>query len=360
MWDLFVKTFIHFGMPVVAAYHLVMGSVFLNTAAQDATHFEKAGDLFLTPVRYLLCGKVAVLEEGKYHLIQQFDYNSYWSMKTAVSVLSLPVALPVGCTLKAVGHLFQDVRCRRAQMFADLFSTQVTSNLDLYRRLGVPISSTFESAEPPEHVRRPGEENVLPCEKALFKEIVRLFDENQIPYWVDCGTCLGVYRYGGAIPWDGDIDLAILSPDFQNALHALNQLDPEKYQVQDWSSRSLPQTYLRVYIKENRNHIDIYHFALDPQERLLSSILSNGESPFMIESWKVHERRFTVPTSYDTIFPLRKAQFDGIEVCVPNQTKLYLQQRYGENIGPIKVYNEATGEYERDLSHPYWLLPHVY
>ena len=360
MWDQFVKAFIHFGMPVVAAYHLISGSVFLNTATVDAMHFEKAGDLALTPVRYLLCGKRAVLEEGRYRLVQQFDYNSHWAFKTTVSILSTPIALPVGSALKAIAHLSKEVRERRARLISDISSVGIKSNLELYRHFGLPISSTFEALEPPLYQRRPGEENVLPLEKKLLKKMARLFDEHQIPYWVDCGTCLGTYRYGGAIPWDGDIDIAILAPDFRNVVQVLNRLDPEEYQVQDWSNRSLPETYLRIYIKENRNHIDIYHFGIDPKNRQLSSILSNGESPFMIESWKIHERRFTKPSSYDTIFPLKRAQFDGIDVWAPNKTKLYLQERYGENIDPIKVYNETTGEYEKDLSHPYWLLPHVY
>lgn len=67
-----------------------------------------------------------------------------------------------------------------------------------------------------------------------------------------------------------------------------------------------------------------------------------------------------VPSAYETVFPLKKALFDGIEVYVPNQTKKYLQERYGENISPVKIYNEITGEYEKDLSHPYWQLPYVY
>ena len=358
MWDQLVRGIIYCGMPVVAAYHMVISSLFLNTAAEDGAPLERVADLVLTPVRYLLCGKVAVLEEGKYHLVQQFDYEQSWATKTTLSFLSLPIALPVGSVLKAASYLSHDVQARRAQIIADLSTP--SSNRALYEQWGLPLVSTLEEIEPPQHRRRPGEENVLPLEKALFKEIVRLFNEHDIPYWVDCGTCLGTYRYGGAIPWDGDIDLAILSPDFHNAVAALSRLDPEKYQTQDWSNRSNPATYLRIYIKENRNHIDIYHFAIDPATRHLTSILSNGESPFMVESWKVHERRFTNPTSYDTVFPLKRAMFDGIEVTVPNKTKLYLQERYGENIEPIKIYNEVTGVYEKDLSHPYWLLPHVY
>ncbi len=360
MWDQFVKGFIYFGMPVVTAYHLLTGNVFLNTSAQDATGFEKAGNLVLTPVQYLLCGKAATPEGETYRLDEQFDYRNYLAFKSTVSLLSLPVSLPIGSCLKGLAYLSQATRDRHAKVVSAINSVKISSNLDLYRHLGIPLSSTPTPIPSPQYQRRPGEESVLAQEKELLCQIVSLFNENQIPYWVDCGTCLGAYRYGGAIPWDKDIDMAVLLPDFQNVMRVLNQLDPEKYHVQDWSNRCLPKTYIRVYIKENRNHIDIYHYAIDPEKRTLTYILSNEESSFMVESWKIRERRFKFPSSFDTIFPLRKAQFDGIEVSVPNQTEKYLQERYGENIGPIKIYNEATGEYEKDLSHPYWQLSHVY
>ena len=66
-----------------------------------------------------------------------------------------------------------------------------------------------------------------------------------------------------------------------------------------------------------------------------------------------------MPTNFEVVFPLKKASFDGVEAFVPNRTKEYLQQRYGENIDPAKIYNEQTGSYEKDLNHPYWQQPYT-
>lgn len=360
MLDKLIQGMIYAGLPAVAAYHFVCSNIFLNTAAQDAMGFEKAGNIVLTPVQYLLAGKVAIKDQDNYQIQQRFDYHHYLSLKSTAAVLSLPIALPVGSFLKGVGYLSENTRLRHKSIETALESKEVHSNTDYYRKIGLTLTEAEQVLEPPQYKRRPGEENALKCEKELLKEMVKLLKENQIPFWVDCGTCLGTYRYGGAIPWDGDIDIAILYPDFDNVMHALNGLDKTKYQVQDWSNRCKPKTYIRVYIYENRNFIDIYHFSIDPEKKVLTSILSNEDSAFMAESWKIRERRYLVPTSYDIVFPLKKAYFDGIEVYVPNKTKEYLQQRYGENIGPVKLYNELTGEYEKDLSHPYWQLPHVY
>ncbi|MBP7074285.1 MAG: LicD family protein [Rhabdochlamydiaceae bacterium] len=360
MWDQFVKWVTYYGMPVVTAYHLVIGNVFINTAADNATGFEKAGNMILTPVQYVFCGKTAVYENGSYKIKQTYDYNSRLALKMTVSLISTPISLPIGALVKAVGYLSQETKERHDLIAKALDSREVQSNIDYYKKLGLPISSTHELVDPPQYQRRPGEENKFALEKALLKDIVRIFNDNQIPYWLDAGTCLGTYRYGGVIPWDKDVDMAILMPDFQNALNLLKGLDPEKYQVQDWSHRCHPATYIRVFIKENRNHIDIYNYKIDSENKTLTYFVTCMDSCLMTKAWKTYESRFTKPTPFDTIFPLRKASFDGIEVFVPNKTKLFLQGLYGENIGPIKIYNEATGEYEKDLSHPYWKEPCVY
>jgi hypothetical protein len=360
MLDKLTQGIIYIGLPVVAGYHFICSNIFLNIAAQDAEGFEKAGNLVLAPVQFLLAGKIALKDHDKYQIQQRFDYHNYLPFKSTAAIFSLPISLPLGTLLKGIGYFSEATRLRHDAIEAAIESKEVHPNIDYYQKMGLIIKEADQVLEAPAYKRRPGEENALKLEKDLLKEMVRLLKENQIPFWVDCGTCLGAYRYGGAIPWDGDVDLAILFPDFDNVMHALNGLDKTKYQVQDWSNRCNPKTYIRVYIFENRNFVDIYHFAIDPEKKTLTSILSNGESSFMAESWKIRERRYVIPTSYDTIFPLKKAYFDGIEVNVPNKTKQYLQERYGENIGPVKLYNELTGVYEKDLSHPYWQLPHVY
>ncbi|MCB1084080.1 MAG: LicD family protein, partial [Simkania sp.] len=156
---------------------------------------------------------------------------------------------------------------------------------------------------------------------------------------MDCGTCLGAYRYGGIIPWDNDLDLAAIEEDFDNIMHALQALDETKYAVQDWSNRCRPGTYIRVYINSSRNHIDIYMNAIDAENETLTNILSYGESNFMAESWKIRERMFGKPIPFDVIFPLKKAKFDGIDIPVPNQIEVYLSYKYGPNISPVMIYN---------------------
>ena len=268
----------------------------------------------------------------------------------------------MGTIVKSAAYLSPKTREKYRQLRAQIDWNQTISNNDYYCSLGIQVEN-FREALPLQvkyHQRRAGDENKLIADKGALKEITRLLTEKEIPFWADCGTCLGAYRYGGIIPWDNDLDLAIIDADFDNVMHALKELDPTKYTVQDWSNRCHPKTYIRVYIKSSRNHIDLYTNVIDKENQTLTHILSYGESNFMAESWKIRERMFSKPVPFDVIFPLKKAHFDGIDIPVPNQTRVYLTYKYGPNIEPVKVYNEKTDDYEKDLSHPYWMIPLVH
>lgn len=341
------------GMPIVYFYVSICGNIFLNKAAEDAIGLEKLGNELLSPVQYILAGKT--IKAGSYEEVQRFSYTEGFVWKTAGSVALLPLSLVAGSAVKGTAYLFAETRDRHRKIALAVQSTQVHSHLSHYMEMGLPLGSLKEEMLiPKNYERRPGDEHVLKAEKEALKEVARLFTENNIPFWVDCGTLLGTYRYGGAIPWDNDIDMGILAPDFENAKHVLNALDPEKYLVVDWSGRTKPGTFLVVCIKETGSRIDIGHFAIDQEKKKITLVLSNEDSIFLPEIWKTTERRFVIPTPFEMIFPLKKAFFDGIEVFVPNQTEAYLQARYGQDLRPSKVYDPITHQYEKDLTHPYW------
>lgn len=354
------------GLPVTALYHTVCSNAFLNVSATDATGLEKAGNVCLLPVRYLLAGKLArpvFSGEGYpigYRSEQEFAYDDdmFW-WRTAAAYCALPSSLVAGSVLKGLSLLSYNNPSRKDMLSvtAKEGATFLSPHDEYYRSIGIEMT-TIDRAEAiisQGYPRRPEDIRKLRAEKEALREITSILHEEGIVYWLDCGTCLGAYRHGGNIPWDWDLDMAILQNDFGNVRKLLSsRLDPEKYAVQDWSSRDKEESYLKVYVRETGCLIDIYHFRIDPGSRSLRWVLSNVDCAFLPESWKVRERSYVVDTPFEYVFPLKKANFDGVEAFVPRETEKYLQQRYGENIGPAKIYNPDTGEYEKDPTHPYW------
>ena len=347
---------IYFGMPAVTIYHLLCSNVFLNTTAEDAQGLEWLGNVVLAPYRYIFVGQKAqvVDAEWRYEFVQSFDYHDDLFLKSAGAIISLPLSVTLGSALKGAALFSPQARAHHTQIKKARQATYIQSQHEYYQNVGIDLKPTEERCIPLGYQRRPCDQQHLAAEKQAFIAITKELKKNGILYWADCGTCLGAYRYGGVIPWDNDLDIAILERDFCNMKRALNALDPSLYLVEDWSNRLFPNTYVRVYVRTTRQYIDIYTYAIHAEQHSIQYICSNLHNMFLCKGWKINEGRYTIETPFEVVFPLKLAPFDGIEIPVPCQTEKYLQMRYGENLSPVKIYNADTDSYEKDLSHPYW------
>ena len=79
-------------------------------------------------------------------------------------------------------------------------------------------------------------ENLSPHQAALLsmlKDFDRVCGAHGIPYVLFSGTALGAVRHQGFIPWDDDVDVMLLRPDYERFFsEAAQDLNPEKYYVQ--------------------------------------------------------------------------------------------------------------------------------
>ena len=351
--------FLHLGMALVGYYHTFCENTWINTSFENAQGLEKIANVLLMPTQYLCEGKLISYDGEQFTVKQRFQYETGKKIYSPVALTFFTPGVILGSICKKVALLSPEVALRHKKLKKELRSKKIVSKSSYYCSLGIPINDWREGEKliSQGYKRRPGDEKVLEVDKEALKEIVALLSEANIPFWVDCGTCIGTFRYEGILPWDNDIDIAILVDDFQNVRHVLRQLDRKKYVAQDWSSRGRPETYIRVYVKESRNHIDIYHNDIDVKNKTVTYIIAHENSSFMAADWKERERRQAAPIPFDVVFPLKRGNFDGIAVPVPNQTARFIQSKYGPNITPPWVYNKETGKYEKDLSHPYWEVP---
>lgn len=68
-------------------------------------------------------------------------------------------------------------------------------------------------------------------EKGILDYVVSVCEKHGIPYFLAYGTLLGAVRHGGFIPWDDDIDIALLRPDYIRLLSAIDADGDARYGV---------------------------------------------------------------------------------------------------------------------------------
>ncbi len=79
----------------------------------------------------------------------------------------------------------------------------------------------------------------------VLREVLKVLDELNIPYYMQGGTMLGAIRHEGFIPWDDDVDLGIIREDYERLLQVVSDKLPENLE-------------LRTYQDETDHH---YYFA---------------------------------------------------------------------------------------------------
>lgn len=60
----------------------------------------------------------------------------------------------------------------------------------------------------------------------------RICKKHNLPYWLGYGTLLGAVRHGGFIPWDDDLDIAMMRKDYKKLLKILPDELPDDLSLQ--------------------------------------------------------------------------------------------------------------------------------
>ena len=96
----------------------------------------------------------------------------------------------------------------------------------------------------------------------IVLEIDRICRKNNIPYALCFGSALGIYNYGGFLPWDDDADIGMLREDYDRFKQHLNELDSSICYFQDhdtdpeyrWGYGKLRRTGTK-YIRVGQEHL---------------------------------------------------------------------------------------------------------
>ena len=48
---------------------------------------------------------------------------------------------------------------------------------------------------------------------SILQEFIKVCETLNLKYFLVCGSCLGAVKYKGFIPWDDDVDVALVRDD---------------------------------------------------------------------------------------------------------------------------------------------------
>lgn len=100
----------------------------------------------------------------------------------------------------------------------------------------------------------------------LLKCFTEICDRLSIKYYLVCGSALGAVKYKGFIPWDDDVDVAMLRPDYERFLNEAPQYLPEEFFLQTcYSDADYPNIFAKIrnsnttYIEKSASKLNINH-----------------------------------------------------------------------------------------------------
>lgn len=231
--------------------------------------------------------------------------------------------------------------------------------------------------------------SILRQQQLRMLELLNVIDiickKYQIPYWLSSGTLIGAARHKGFIPWDDDLDIEMLRPDYLRLIKVLpkelpshialqtNDTDPNFISIYGkirdrMSYLEETNSYDRIF-KERGIYIDIFPIERVPYCLAWISGHMQGQIYNQLNNKKLKEKTiirrirkiywfntrigfpilrliskfipgkeyrhsfgtaFFKPRYLKDIFPLTEMEFEGKMFPVPHNTDSLLRKIYGD------------------------------
>lgn len=179
-----------------------------------------------------------------------------------------------------------------------------------------------------ENIKLHESDNHFRMKKMLLFTIDQL-QKNNIPFWLEAGTLLGIYRDGDLIAWDYDADISIPA-EYSDKVAALRYKYFPRYIIRKRPifSRWIPGDTRVVKVKTTWEKLQQVNFHID-----LFCVYKVNDKYRWVDSGvlKQVDAKFFDNQEY--------VKWEGRKIPVPAHTEEYLSLRYGNWQTPSKSYN---------------------
>lgn len=175
------------------------------------------------------------------------------------------------------------------------------------------------------------------AESILFY-IAGALQEANIPYFVDAGTLLGIYRDNELIPWDDDLDFSIESTS-QEVVYELLSRSIEGLEALTGEAWGVVKHYAERGFGAVKAG-DVRGLKLTPHDvcsklPLVDLFVRYVEGDTM--DYVLASRGLTMPSEH--FLKLGQYKFRNKMLCIPGGVETYLTRHYGDWKTPVKDWN---------------------
>ncbi len=175
--------------------------------------------------------------------------------------------------------------------------------------------------------------------ESLLKSVTKIVEQQQIQYWLEGGTLLGIRRENRLLPWDNDLDISVHQIEIPKLNSLIQNLKTEGYRVRtryfSVTSKEFRKGDLRM-IKIRNKHF----FGLVKGKVCLDVFIkySHDQSTY----WEIDNKTKSVPLRFYDSF--KTISFQDKNYSIPEDTDGYLTYRYGAWQTPVKDWNTSTDD----------------
>ena len=176
----------------------------------------------------------------------------------------------------------------------------------------------------------------------LLKKIKMALDDNNVFFWLEFGTLLGVYRENNFIEHDLDLDIGVFFEDtykINGILKDYGFVKIKEYKVGDDGCLGFEETY-----KYKGVTVDVFYFHKN-EDMMYCITFSAFENEYVDNLSLFQVKQISVPFN-----GFSKIEFKGTWFNIPQKTEEHLAAHYGVNF----MIPNAKFDYKKEATNIHW------